>query len=172
MSLLRSVDRPIYMDGRPYPSANAAHTWAGYSTGRWIGDVLKVTTSHLKEDYVRRNGLPRSDKATMTEFLIRNGDYLTWVTITHDPVYLEEPLIRTSDHSLRLQQQVPPYPCGVVREVDWPDGFVPHHFPGENPYLGEAARVYGIPYEATMGGAATMYPEYRERLRELMEAGD
>jgi hypothetical protein len=168
---LRSVDRPIYMDGRPRPSENAAHTWGGYATGQWIGDVLKVTTSHLKEDYVRRNGLPRSDKATLTEFLIRNGDYLTWVTITHDPVYLAAPFIRSTDHFLNRAQQVPPYPCDVVAEVDRPRGDVPHHFPGENPYLTEAAKAYGIPVEATMGGIETMLPEYRETLRRLMEAG-
>jgi hypothetical protein len=166
---LRSVDRPIYMDGRPHPSENAAHTWAGYSTAEWIGDVLKISTTHLKEDYVRRNGLPRSDKARMTEFLIRNGDYLTWVTIVHDPVYLDEPFIRTTDHSLQRNQQTPPYPCNVVNEVDRPRGVVPHHFPGENPYLGEASRAYGIPLEATMGGPATMYPEYQETLKRLME---
>lgn len=101
---LRSVERPIYMDGRPRPSENAAHTWGGFATGQWIGDVLKISTSHLKEDYVRRNGLPRSDVATLTEFVIRNGDYLTWVTITHDPVYLEAPFIRTTDHSLNRGQ--------------------------------------------------------------------
>lgn len=167
---LRSVDRPIYMDGRPHPPKNAAHTWAGYSTAHWVGDVLKIETTHLKEDYVRRNGLPRSDEATLTEFLIRNGNYLTWVTITHDPIYLAEPLIRTSDHNLQLHQQVPPYPCGVVTEVDRPSGYVPHYFPGENPYLEEASRVYGLPFEATMGGPETMYPEYQETLRRLMRA--
>ena len=169
---LRSVDRPIYMDGRPHPSENAAHTWAGFSTGQWVGNVLKITTTHLKEDYVRRNGLPRSDKATLTEFLIRNGDFLTWVTIVHDPVYLAEPFIRTSEFALRLNQQVPPYPCGVVTEVDRPVGDVPHHFPGENEYLSEAADTYSIPFEATMGGPETMYPEYMETLRQLMDARD
>lgn len=168
---LRSVDRPIYMDGRPHPSPNTAHTWGGFSTAEWIGDVLKITTTHLKEDYVRRNGVPRSDKATLTEFLIRNGDYLTWVTIVHDPVYLAEPFIRTTDLSLRLNQQTPPYPCNVVTEVDRPRGVVPHHFPGENPQLGEASRAYGIPIEATRGGPATMYPEYEETLETLMEKG-
>jgi hypothetical protein len=48
---------------------------------------------------------------------------------------------------------------------------VPHHFPGENPYLTEASEAFDIPFEATMGGAATMYPEYRETLRRLMDAG-
>jgi hypothetical protein len=166
---LRSVDRPIYMDGRPRPSENAPHTWAGFSTGEWIGEVLKITTTHLKEDYVRRNGLARSDKATLTEFLIRNGDWLTWTTIVHDPVYLEAPFIRTSDYRLRLNQQVPPYPCTVVSEIDRPRGAVPHHFPGENEYLKEAATDYNLPFESTMGGAETMYPEYREKLRQLME---
>ena len=169
---LRSVDRPIYMDGRPHPSEYAAHTWAGYSTATWVGDVLKITTTHLKEDYVRRNGLPRSDKATLTEFLIRNGDHLTWVTIVHDPVYLAEPFIRTTDHLLQPRQQVPPYPCNVVTEIDRDRGIVPHHLPGENPYLVEASEAYSIPYDATMGGPETMYPEYRQTLKRMMEGSD
>src|SRR6187549_4247734 len=74
---LRSVDRPIYMDGRPHPSPNAPHTWAGFSTGRWEGDMLTVTVTHLKEGYLRRNGLPRSDTATVREHWLRNGDFLT-----------------------------------------------------------------------------------------------
>ena len=32
--------RTIYMDGRPHPGPNAAHTWMGFSTGRWDGDML------------------------------------------------------------------------------------------------------------------------------------
>ena len=30
---LRSVDRAIYLDGRPHPPEDALHTWAGFSTG-------------------------------------------------------------------------------------------------------------------------------------------
>ncbi len=37
----------IWMDGRPHPSVNAPHTWSGFSTGAWDGDVLVVTTTHL-----------------------------------------------------------------------------------------------------------------------------
>ncbi len=164
---MRSVDRPIYMDGRPHPPENAPHTWAGFSTGRWNGNVLTVTTTHLKEGYLRRNGLPRSDKATLTDHWIRNGDILTAVVIMNDPVYLTEPFIRTSDYELALNQQVPPYPCGVVQEVDRPKGAVPHWLPGTNPYLQEFGRRFGIPFEAVAGGAETMYPEYRTKLRTL-----
>jgi hypothetical protein len=161
---LRSVDRPIYLDGRPHPSEHAPHTWAGFSTATWNGNVLTVKTTHLKEGYLRRNGLPRSDKATLTEHWIRNGTYLTIVAIVDDPVYLTEPFIRTTDYELDLKQRIPPYPCAVVEEVDRPKGVVPHHLPGTNPYLGEFAAVHSLPIEATKGGAETMYPEYRAKL--------
>ena len=46
-------------------------------------------------------------------------------------------------------------------------GSFPHYLPGENPFLIEFARNHGIPVEAAMGGAATMYPEYRKRLAQL-----
>ena len=57
--------RTIYMDHRAHPADDALHTWQGFSTGEWVGDMLKVTTTHLKEGWIRRNGVPRSDKATM-----------------------------------------------------------------------------------------------------------
>ena len=117
---LRSVDRPVYLDGRLHPSPNAPHTWAGFSTGKWEGDMLTVTVTHLKEGYLRRNGLPRSDKATVREHWIRNGDFLTVMTVVTDPVYLTEPFVRTTDYELTVNQQIPPYPCGVVQEIDRP----------------------------------------------------
>lgn len=164
---LRSVDRPIYLDGRPHPPEQAPHTWAGFSTARWDGNMLMIRTTHLKEGYLRRNGLPRSDKATISERWIRNGDFFTAVVIMYDPVYMTEPFIRTSDYELALNQQIPPYPCGVVQEIDRPKGAVPHFLPGTNPYLLEFARKFGIPAEAVAGGAETMYPEYRAKLRTL-----
>src|ERR671925_1130101 len=39
---LRSVDIPIYLDGRPHPSPNAPHTWGGFNTAEWVGDMLKI----------------------------------------------------------------------------------------------------------------------------------
>jgi hypothetical protein len=161
---LRSVDRPIYMDGRPHPSPNAPHTWAGFSTGKWNGNKLTIKTTHLKEGYLRRNGLPRSDKATLTEHWIRNGEFLTIATLITDPVYLTETFIRTTDYELDLNQQNPPYPCRVVEEVERPKGLVPHHLPGTNPYFTEFAERHGLPLDATRGGAETMYPDFRSKL--------
>ncbi len=161
---LRSIDRPVYLDGRPHPPEYAARTWAGFSTGKWDGDVLNVTVTHVKEGYVRRNGLARSEKAKLTENWIRHGDWLTIVTYVDDPVYLTEPFVRSTDYELDVHQQIPPYPCEVVREVERPKGAVPHLLPGTNTFTKEFGERYGVPYEATRGGAETMYPEYRKKL--------
>jgi hypothetical protein len=162
---LRSVDNPIYLDGRPHPPEYAPHTWGGFATGKWNGDILTITVTHLKEGYVRRNGLPRSDLATVTEHWMRHGDFLTIVTILNDPVYLTEPFIRTTDYELDVHQLVAPYPCAVVEEVDRPKGYVPHWLPGTNPDLEDFAKKHELPFEATKGGAETMYPDYRLKLR-------
>jgi hypothetical protein len=168
---LRSIDNPYYMDGRARPSDLAVHTWGGFSTAAYEGEALKITTTHLKEDYYRRNGVPSSDRATLTQYWLRRGDYLTWVTIAYDPVYLTEPMIRSSEYRLALNQQIPPYPCTVVDEVDRPRGKVPHELPGENHFLGEFGQKYNIPIEATGGGAATMYPELARKIVKERNAG-
>jgi hypothetical protein len=165
---LRSTNTPIYMDGRPHPPEYAAHTWGGFSTGNWEGDRLHVKTTHLKEDYYRRNGVPQSDLATLTEYLMRrrfdNQDYLTWVLIAYDPVYLTEPLIRSTEYRLNLAQQVPPYPCTIVTEVVRPDGYVPNWLPGKNDQIYSFSDYYGLPRSLYFDGAETMYPEYRQKL--------
>ncbi len=66
-------ERTIYMDGRGHPPEYANHTWQGSSTAVWEGNMLTVTTTHLKENYLRRNGVPRSDQATVTEHWMRHG---------------------------------------------------------------------------------------------------
>jgi hypothetical protein len=163
--------RTIWMDGRPHPPKEAAHTWMGFSTGKWEGPVLTVYTTHIKQGFVRRNGLPESDQATAIEHYIRYGNIMTHVAIVTDPVYLTEPFIRTNDYA--LAQYTPSswtYSCEPVEELTGaPKNRVPHYLPGENPFLNEFAKKYGIPLEAAMGGAETMYPEYQLKLEEMMK---
>jgi hypothetical protein len=159
------IDRVIYMDGRPHPPEDAAHTWAGFSTGTWEGDMLTVTTTHLKEYIIRRDGIPTSDLATMREHWIRHGDYLTIVQIVTDPVYLTEPFIQTTDFVLDFHIRDAPELCEVEEETDHPRGWVPHRLPGTTTDSEEFARKHGIPVEAARGGAETMYPEYRAKLQ-------
>lgn len=156
---LRSIDNPYWMDGRPQPSDLAVHTWGGFSTAEFHGEMLRIRTTHLKEDYYRRNGVPSSDRATLVQYWLRRGDILTWVTIASDPVYLTDPMIRSSEYHLALNQQIPPYPCDVVEEVVRPKGEVPHYLPGQNPFVDDFGKKYDLPLEATEGGAATMYPD-------------
>jgi hypothetical protein len=164
-----SASRVIWMDGRPHPSEYAAHTFQGFSTGKWEGDMLTVETTHVKMAFVQRNGVPHSDNATMTEHFVRHGDVLTVISVVSDPAYLEEPLIRSSNWALDLEQELQPFPLEIVDEIAGrPEGYVPHSLPGQNTQLKEFAEHYGLPFEATRGGAATTYPEYQVRLKQLM----
>ncbi|HEY4360836.1 MAG TPA: MBL fold metallo-hydrolase [Bryobacteraceae bacterium] len=157
----QAPERTIWMDGRAHPPEWAPHTWQGFSTGVWDGDVLTVTTTHLKIGWVRRNGIPRSDRATLVEHWIRHGDHLTLVSIVNDPVYLTEPFVRTTDFMMDLRQRIDPYPCESVVEVPRAKGEVPAHLPGANPFLTEFRDRLKLPANAVRGGAQTMYPEYR-----------
>jgi len=159
-------NRTIWMDDRPHPPEGAAHTWMGFSTGKWEGNILTVYTTHMKDGWVRRNGLPVSDQATLVEHFIRHGNMFTHVSIVTDPVYLTEPLIKTQDFNEVIPEgQNWVYPCSPVVEIQRPRGAVPHYMPGENPFLHEWADKFKIPLEAALGGAETMYPEYQAKLR-------
>src|SRR6266849_6095726 len=157
-------ERTIWMDGRPHPPAGAEHTFQGFSTGVWEGNMLTITTTHLKTNYLRRNGIPRSDKAVPIEHWVRHGDILTVITVVDDPVFLEEPLVRSQNWTLDPGQEMGVTYCETAHEVPAPEGAVPHHLPGTNMFLTEVADWYGLPREATRGGSATMYPEFRKKM--------
>jgi hypothetical protein len=161
----QAPERTIYMDGRPHPPEYAAHTWQGFSTGQWEGEMLTVTTTHLKMGWIRRNGVPRSDAATLVEHFVRHGNVLTLMNWINDPVYLEEPFVRSTNWELDPRQNIAPYPCQIVVEIDRPQGTVPHHLPGSNTFLNEFPAKYQLPAEAARGGAETMYPEYQLKLQ-------
>jgi hypothetical protein len=66
------------------------------------GGSLKVVTTKMRAGYLRKNGVPYSANATVTEYYDRlsetNGDSLLIVkTIVDDPQYLQQPFI-TSTH--------------------------------------------------------------------------
>lgn len=159
-----NVVRMVWMDGRPHPPAGALHTWEGFATGKWEGDVLVVSTTHLKPSYLRRNGLPRSDKGTLTERFYRVGDVLTWIAAINDPVYLTELVVRSRDFAFDPGYQTSLYPCSVDIETVRPEGEIPHHLPGTNADLDEYAIEHNLPRAAVRGGAETTYPEYQKQL--------
>jgi hypothetical protein len=156
----------IWMDGRPHPSKNAPHDQTGFTTGTWNGDVLTAYTTHIKTGYMRRNGAASSDEATITTTFIRHGDMMTLTLVMEDPVYLTEPYILTRSYmSTPTPVAVAGPPC-VVGYEGVESGRVPHYLPGKNPFIEEMMRLYNIPKEASLGGAETMYPEFRAKIKD------
>jgi len=99
------------------PPANEAPSWQGYSDASWDGlrppprrgggaappgGSLKVVTKNMKPGYLRKNGVPYSGNAELTEYFDRtnepNGDsWLIVTTIVHDPENLNQDFV-TSTH--------------------------------------------------------------------------
>jgi len=80
-------------------------SWEQLSLGRGgplLTGSLKVVTTKLKPGYLRKNGVPHSANATLTEYYDQvsepNGDqYLVITTTLDDPVYLIQPYL-TATH--------------------------------------------------------------------------
>lgn len=155
----------IYMDGRPRPSETAPHPRGGFTTGTWEGDTLVAYTTHMKAGSIRRNGAPSSDRATMTTRFIRHGEHLTVLVIVEDPIYLSEPYIVSKNfvNDGTPQPAIGP-PC--VSSYEGASGEVPHWLPGENPAIDELTKLYGIPRDAILGGAETMSPDFRKKMKD------
>lgn len=160
-------NRVIYMDGRPHPPEYAAHTWQGFSTGQWDGNVLTVHTTHIKQGWHRRNGIPSSDLIDLTDHFVLHGDAITHISVVTDPVYLSEPLVKSEDY-VKSANLIGNWlwPCEYVNELPGSDrAKVPHYLPGENPFMDEFRNKYKLPLEAVLGGPETMYPDYMEKLK-------
>lgn len=165
LQFMRSLDRPIFMDGRPHPPAWAPHSWSGFSTGEWIGHTLKVTTTHLKDGYLKRGGPQTSDMLTMMEYITRHDDILTVVQVVDDPIYLDEPYVLSITSTYDPMAGPATENCSGSafaenggRDRHW----VPHFLPGQNSGIGEFLKTQDwIPFEPIRGGVKTIYPEYR-----------
>jgi glyoxylase-like metal-dependent hydrolase (beta-lactamase superfamily II) len=154
--------RTIWMDGRAHPPEYVAHTFMGFSTGEFNGDILTITTTHLKAGYFRRGGVPMSDRTTLVEHWMRHGPTVSQVTIATDPVYLTEPYIRSQDFvELERNNTNWLYNCEYVMEVPRDRHHVPHYLPGQNPWLGEYEGKYVMPKEGVRGGAESLRPEWK-----------
>jgi hypothetical protein len=162
----------IWMDGRPHPSKNAFHPYSGFTTGEWQGDTLTTYTTHMKDGFLRRNAVSSSDQATMTMHITRHGELLTMTALVVDPVYLTEPYVLS--HSWRLDPTLNmpavPTPCEPIAELPRMDqpGVVPHYLPGKNPFVNELTEMYHLPLIAVLGGAETLYPEFRQKLKDYV----
>jgi hypothetical protein len=168
--LFENANRTIWLDGRPHQSDYAEHLWTGFSTGVWENGMLHVTTTHFKPQFMQRNGVAVSPSAVMHEYFIRHGDRLMVITQIDDPVYLEEPMVRTSTWRWNPNAREGGLPqVEIADEVpSLRQGDVPHYPLGSR--HPEYANDNKLPFEATLGGKETLYPEYQDKLKQLMSA--
>ena len=156
----------IWMDERPRPSEHALHTQAGFTLGRWEGGALAARTTHVKAGFIRKTGVPLTDKATIDWRFFRHGDVLTVLMVATDPVYLVEPEIVSK--SFRLSRTPLDYrsDCVPAFEGREPGDSVPHYLPDQNPFIDEFVKLYHLPREAVLGYRETLYPEYRKKIKD------
>jgi cyclase len=166
--------RTIWMDGRPHPPAYAQHTFLGFSTGKNEGSVLTVYTTHLKRNWIKANGMTQSDQATLVEHFMRHGDIITYVSVVTDPVYLAEPLIRSTEMSRsRRDPDAWLYACDdgeqILSRAHDPTE-APNYLYGQNPSLREFSEKHQVPLLGALGGPETMYPEFAAKLKDPASA--
>ena len=94
-----------YLRFSPRAAAPGARSWQGESSASWErgagasgGGSLRVVTSNLRAGYLRKNGVPYSERATVLEHfdlapLPGGGQLLLVTTTVEDPVYLRAPYI-------------------------------------------------------------------------------
>jgi hypothetical protein len=102
--------------GGDAPAGEAA-SWQGYSIAQWEIDgatggrrgrpmnvkpahgSLRTVTTRLKPGYFRRNGVPYSANAVLTEYWTtltdEGADYLVVTNVLEDPQYLAQPYVRS-----------------------------------------------------------------------------
>jgi hypothetical protein len=108
-------------DGQPLNASAAQPSWQGFSLARWETQLapstggrfggggaaprttrsLYVVTTRIRPGYLRKNGVPFSADATLTEYYDTwrdsNVQWLTVMTVVRDPQYLRQPFVTTTD---------------------------------------------------------------------------
>jgi hypothetical protein len=100
---VNAMYRQIFIDGRPLPE-DRNPTWNGYSTARWDGDTLVVTTAGFRDDtWIDTGGSPMSDAATMTERIRRPTFGTLEIELTiDDPKNYTKPFTVTMTQNIEL----------------------------------------------------------------------
>jgi hypothetical protein len=130
--------RLLNFGGRPLQPATSS--WQGYSVANWEqpmrgpgppdnlpialnaregnrGRSLEVVTTQLKPGYLRKNGVPYSDRTVLKEYfdLHTERDGSTWfvvTTIVEDPDYLTTPYVTSTNFKKESDQSKwSPTPC-------------------------------------------------------------
>jgi hypothetical protein len=117
----------------PATAAPGQRTWQGYSSAQWeraasgrgggpaapVGGSLKVVTTNMRAGYLRKNGVPYSESALLTEYfdvapLPGGGQALLVTSVVEDSQYLQQPFIVSSQFKKEADSSKwDPTPCTV-----------------------------------------------------------
>ena len=102
----------------PAQRPTGERTWQGFSEAQWEKPAsLKVTTSNLRPGYLRKNGVPYSENAAVTEYfdvapIPGGGQVLLVTTIVDDPQNLRQPFTVSSQFKKESDgKKWDPTPC-------------------------------------------------------------
>lgn len=93
--------RTVHMDGAAAPP-DTPHTVTGYSTGRWVGDVLVVETTHTRGGPMFNDHKPSSPNARFTERFWRAPDGRNLLM----DIYLDDPELYSKPFVLNRQEWI------------------------------------------------------------------
>jgi hypothetical protein len=90
------------------PSRDGAGDWQGVSVAEWErhgrsgNGNLKVITTGMRAGYFRKNGVPYSEDAVLTEYydlLVQHdgSEWLVVLSILDDPTYFSQPLVTSTN---------------------------------------------------------------------------
>ena len=159
--------RTIWMDGRPHPGPNAAHTWMGFSTGRYDGDMLVVETTHLKQGWIRRNGVADERPGDHDRVLHAHRRHVHAGRRCSSIRSISPSRSSRARSSIRSTRELPAqtwlWVCDPVVEIATrEDGEVPAYLPGEHPFKDEFARRHQLPEIASAAAPRRCIRSFRK----------
>ena len=120
----------LFRFGPPAAPAAKPTTWQGNSAARWERPggapaapprgSLTVVTTNMRAGYLRKNGVPYSENATVTEYFDvapqpDGGQLLVVTTVVDDPRYLLQPFIVSSHFKKEADaSKWDPTPCSAT----------------------------------------------------------
>jgi hypothetical protein len=94
--------RTIFTDGRPPPDNDPQPWYYGYSTGRWDGDELVVTTTNFRDgEWLDILGSPLTNEAVVTERFRRPSFGRLEIDVT-----VNDPKAYTRPWTVRVSQEI------------------------------------------------------------------
>lgn len=113
------LTRTIHMDQVAAP-AGTPHTDLGYSTGRWDGETLVVTTTHISWPHFNQAGIPQSRESEITEWFtpIEDGSQMNYRLTVHDPVNFTRPVELSKKWLHVPSEQIIPFDCVEAADSD------------------------------------------------------